>query len=228
MIVHGNEVTTNISEEADVCVVGSGAGGAVVAKELAEAGFSVTLLEEGGDFTPDDFTGRPTEMFPLLYRDGGVTFAIGWPLILIPVGRCLGGTTVVNSGTCFRTPDHVLRKWNREFSLASISPEALAPFFERVEGILNVAPAKTEVLGRNNLVFKRGADSLGYRGRPLSRNVKDCEGCGTCATGCMTGAKLDMRMTYVPMAAEQGARIFSHAVVDKIQIRNHRARGAIV
>lgn len=225
MIIHGKDLKANVIEKTEVCVIGSGAGGAVVAKELTEAGFQVTIIEEGGDFTPEDYTGRPIEMFPLLYRDGGLTVALGSPVVIIPLGRCLGGTTVVNSGTCFRCPDSILDRWNRELRLATVNPDSLSPHFARVENILNVSPAAPDTLGSNNLIFKRGAEALGYRGKPLSRNTRNCEGCGICAMGCQIGAKLDMRMTYVPSASEQGAQIYTNALADKIIFRNGHVAG---
>src|SRR6202011_5058010 len=92
--------------EADFCVVGAGAGGAVAAAELAEGGARVVLLEQGPWHDPDAFTARPPQMIGRLYRDGGQTATLGSPPILMPLGRGLGGTTLINSGTCFRTPLH--------------------------------------------------------------------------------------------------------------------------
>ena len=100
---------------ADVCVIGAGAGGAVTAAELAEGGMSVVVLEEGHWHDPDSFTARPPEMLARLYRDGGQTMTLGNPPILLPLGQGLGGTTLINSGTCFRTPPPVLARWEREF-----------------------------------------------------------------------------------------------------------------
>src|ERR1035441_5212221 len=103
--------------DADVCVIGAGAGGAVVAAELAEGGMSVVVLEEGHRHDPDSFTARTPEMLARLYRDGGQIVTLGKPPILLPLGRGLGGTTLINSGTCFRTPAHVLERWQREFGV---------------------------------------------------------------------------------------------------------------
>jgi hypothetical protein len=90
-----------VEERADVCVVGSGAGGAVVAKELAEGGLSVIVLEEGAYFRRADFQCSPWERMQRLYRNRGLTAAFGRSVVPIPLGKCVGGTTVVNSGTCF-------------------------------------------------------------------------------------------------------------------------------
>src|ERR1035438_5500987 len=103
----GRGTAVNETIDADVCVIGAGAGGAVVAAELAEGGARVVVLEQGPHHDPGDFTARPPEMLARLYRDGGQTTTLGTPPILLPLGRGLGGTTLINSGSCFRTPPPV-------------------------------------------------------------------------------------------------------------------------
>ena len=110
-------------ENADVVVVGSGAGGAVAAKELAESGLKVIVLEEGEHFDRRDFTGSPPERLRRFYRGNGLTFTIGVPTISLPIGRGVGGSTLINSGTCFRTPDFVLDAWGMDRA-------ELEPWFE--------------------------------------------------------------------------------------------------
>jgi choline dehydrogenase-like flavoprotein len=142
---------------ADVCVVGAGAGGAVVAAELAEAGARVVVLEQGPEHDPDLFTARPLQMMARLYRDGGQVATLGNPPIGLPRGRGLGGSTLVNSGTCFRTPPPVLERWRREFGL-ELDEASLRPCFERVEQILSIGEVTPELAGRNAAVMKRGAE----------------------------------------------------------------------
>ncbi|MCA9773117.1 MAG: GMC family oxidoreductase, partial [Myxococcales bacterium] len=126
------DVGHSVRTHADVAIVGSGAGGAVLAKELAERGRSVVVLEEGGHYTARDFTSRTYDMMRLLYRDMGVTGSLGQPAIPIAVGRCVGGSTVVNGGTCWRTPDRVLERWAMEHGLGDAGPADMKPYFERV------------------------------------------------------------------------------------------------
>src|SRR5258708_35927847 len=103
-------------DTADVVVVGSGAGGAVAAKELAEAGLKVIVLEEGEHFDRRDFTGSPPERLRRFYRGNGLTFTIGVPTISLPIGRGVGGATLVQSGTRFRGPGLGLCPWGPERS----------------------------------------------------------------------------------------------------------------
>src|SRR4029453_15979821 len=157
-----------------------GAGGAVVAKELAEAGLSVAMLEEGAYHTTDDYTGRPRDMSLELYRDGGQIATVGMPPILLPLGRTLGGTSHVNSATCFRTPPPVLELWRERFGLEELTEEALDPYLRRVEREVNVVQTPAEIAGKNAEVVKRGADKVGYSGGWHHRNVRGCIGSGIC------------------------------------------------
>lgn len=211
---------------ADVCVVGAGAGGAVVAAELAEGGARVVLLEQGPRHDPGSFTAHPPQMLARLYRDGGQTVTLGNPPILLPLGRGIGGTTLVNSGTCFRTPRHVLDRWAGEFGLEQLAdPARLDPAFARVEQALSIAEVTPELAGRNAAVARRGAEALGWSHGFLRRNARGCVGSGVCAFGCPTGAKQDVGSVYVPRAQAAGARVLAGADVRRIVVGGGRARG---
>ena len=202
---------------ADVCVIGAGAGGAVVAAELAEGGMEVVVLEEGHWHDPDRFTARPPEMLARLYRDGGQTMTLGAPPILLPLGSGLGGTTLINSGTCFRTPPRVLERWAREFGL-EVDERSLRPCFERVERALSVSEVTPELAGGNAAVARRGAEQLGWSHGYLRRNARGCVGSGVCAFGCPTSAKQHTGITYIPRAKRAGARIVTGAHVERVLV----------
>lgn len=212
--------------EADFCVVGAGAGGAVAAAELAEGGARVILLEQGPWHDPDTFTARPPQMLGRLYRDGGQTATLGSPPIVMPLGRGLGGTTLVNSGTCFRTPRRVLERWAREFGL-EVDEDSLAPCFERVERALSVATVTPELAGANAGVARRGAERLGWSHGYLRRNARGCVGSGVCAFGCPTSAKQHTGITYIPRAEAAGAQIVTGADVREVLVEGDRARGVL-
>src|SRR6202049_3023234 len=211
-------------DSVDVVIVGSGAGGAVAAKALAEAGLKVVVLEEGEHFDRRDFTGAPPERLRRFYRGNGLTFTIGVPTISLPIGRGIGGSTLINSGTCFRTPDCVLDAWG-------IDGAGLEPFFEEVEETLHVGPVSEDIMGANGEVMDRGRRELGYSGGPIRRHGDGCHGSGVCAFGCPLDAKLGMHVTYLPLAARSGARIMSGCRVDYIVVENGSAvgvRGSII
>jgi choline dehydrogenase-like flavoprotein len=212
--------------EAEVVVVGSGAGGAAVAAELAEQGVAVVLLEEGDYFRRNDFTGRPMEMLRMLYRSNGLTGTVGNCFIPVPLGRCVGGTTTINSGTCYRIPERVLRKWRLEYGLADLTPEALAPHYDKVEGIIGAELADPKMVGGIGEVVARGCDRLGYRQHgPLMRNAPDCDGSSLCCFGCPTDAKRSTNVSYVPLALRYGANLFYNASVEQILVERGRVVG---
>jgi choline dehydrogenase-like flavoprotein len=213
-----------IGYEADVCVIGAGAGGAVVAAELAEGGARVVVLEQGPWHDPDGFTARPPQMLARLYREAGQTLTVGTPPIVLPLGSGLGGTTLVNSGTCFRTPAHVLEHWRRDFGL-ELDSETLDRCFARVEHALSVSEVTPELAGRNAAVSLRGAQRLGWSHGYLRRNARGCVGSGVCAFGCPTSAKQHTGITYVPRAEKAGAQILTGATVHKLDVRGGRVHG---
>ena len=211
----------------DVCVIGTGAGGAPVAKELAEGGMRVVMLESGERLTTDDFNARPRDMTARLYRDAAQTTTVGNVPIILPLGNTVGGTTTVNSGTCFRTPAPVLEMWRDRFGLEQLTPEELDPYFRRVERILNVSQVPPEIAGNNALVVKRGADALGWSGDFIYRNVRGCVGSGVCTFGCPTSAKQSTNLSYVPRAWDAGATTYTETRAKRIETSNGRATAVL-
>lgn len=224
----GDQLGGDLAVECDVVVVGTGAGGAVVGRELAEAGLAVVFVEEGHYFDRTQFNGRAFPMQQKLYRRGGSTFSVGNVGIPIPLGQTVGGSTTVNSGTCYRTPDRVLHAWQRELGLSELGPEQLAPYFDRVESVLGVDHAKAELLGGNGRVIARGCDALGFKQHgPLRRNAPDCDGQGVCCFGCPTDAKRSTNVSYIPLALRAGAEVFSATKMTRIIVEGGRARGIV-
>jgi choline dehydrogenase-like flavoprotein len=211
--------------DADVCIVGAGAGGAVAAAELAEGGAKVVVLEQGPHHDADRFSARPVEMMTALYRDGGQGVTLGTPPILLPLGRGIGGTTLVNSGTCFRTPPAVLERWQHEYGLHELTVQELDPCFARVERALSVAEVTPELAGANAAVARRGAEALGWSHGYLRRNARGCVGSGVCAFGCPTSAKQHTGITYVPRARAAGAEILTGVEVRRVLVGGGRALG---
>ncbi len=213
--------------EIDVVVVGTGAGGAPVAKALAARGHAVVMIEEGAYFTRADFSGRPLDRQSRMYRDHGLTVSVGNTVIPVPLGRTVGGTTTINSGTCYRTPESVLRRWQLELGLHELRPGSLDPYFERVEKAIEVEPARPETLGGVARVIARGCEALGYEHAPLQRNAPGCDAQGVCCFGCPTDAKRSTNVSYVPQALAHGAMVYCNARVTRVIIEAGRAVGVV-
>lgn len=194
----------------EVAIIGSGAGGAVVAKELAERGRDVVVLEEGEYYDRTRFNRRPLEMTALLYRDLGTTTALGRVGIPVPLSRCVGGTTTINSGTCFRIPEEALARFRAAGDL-SLTAEELRPHYERVEKFIDVTAVPEELLGENARLVAAGARTLGLHPAPLLRNFRNCRGSGVCVAGCPTDAKRSANVTWIPAALAAGARLVTGA-----------------
>ncbi len=224
-VLCGRDVHEDLNLEAEVVVVGTGAGGAVVAAELAEKGNAVVMIEEGEYHPRSDFSGRPFEMQKLLYRNSGFIATAGNTTIILPVGRCVGGTTTINSGTCFATPNRELRRWRENFGLTDFTPAHMKPYFDRVFNVYQVTTADMKYVGKNGEVVARGAEKLGYSHGPLPRNAPDCDGQGVCAFGCPTDAKRSTNVSYVPRACEASAYLVTGTEVDKVIVQNGEVKG---
>jgi hypothetical protein len=209
----------------DFVVVGSGAGGAMAARTLARKGASVVVVEEGRRHSVEEFrSGHPLERFGALYRDGGATAAIGRPPVMLPIGMGVGGTTLVNSGTCYRTPEAVLLRWRDVAGLGLADPDRFGGYLNEVWETLQVAPVPQAVMGRNGQLALQGAGALGWRARPLDRNAPGCGGCCQCAIGCPRNAKFGVHLNALPQACAAGARIVCEARVQRVSSNDVVAR----
>ncbi len=223
MIAKLAERNGDLVERADVCVIGSGAGGAVAAAELAAAGRSVVLLEQGHHWTAADFTQREDEMLPRLFEEAGMRQTVDGAVTILQ-GRAVGGSTVHNLCYAFRTPDPILRLWREEHGLAELGPEALAPSFARVEKHLRVKQIREDEVNALNRLVRQGCEKLGYSGFVARHNREGCVKAGYCLLGCTYGAKQSMLVTYVPRADAAGARIYANARVERIEAEGGRVR----
>lgn len=219
----GDTVPPSDREECDVVIVGSGAGGAAAAATLAEAGVDVIVLEAGGSYTHETYPRDPLDAIASLYRDAGLTVAEGRPPIPVPVAKTVGGTTVINSGTCFRAPGNVLRRWEAEHGVDWAGD--LAADYAESEEFLHVRPVDTARMGRNGQLTAEGAAVLGVSAGPISRNAGRCVQCSSCPFGCEIDAKRSMNVSYLPRAVAAGARIRAHVEVGRVVTRDGTAVG---
>jgi choline dehydrogenase-like flavoprotein len=205
-LVRGAEIASDLALDADVCIVGSGPGGAVTAWTLANAGAKVILLEEGSSKTRKDFKMREDVAYPELYQEHG-NRATDDLSIAILQGRGVGGGTLVNWTTSFRTPEATLAHWRDRFGLAELTPAALAPHFDEVEKRVSIHRIELDEVNENNRVLWDGAKKLGIGVELLRRNTNGCIHSGYCGMGCPVNAKQAMFLTYLPDAADEGARL---------------------
>ncbi|RMF11665.1 MAG: GMC family oxidoreductase [Candidatus Dadabacteria bacterium] len=210
----GAKLTRNHRVRCDVVIVGTGAGGAVFAAEAAKAGLDVVMLEEGGYYTGKDLSGDAKFSFDHLYRDGGLTATLGRPPIPVPVGCCVGGTTMVNSGTCYRTPDFVLQRWEREFGLEGATE--LDNDYAAIEQDLSIKPVPDALYGPQHQRVEDAIKELGWAGSRIPRNEDGCISTGTCAMGCPSDGKTSMAVSKVPEALAAGATLWTRAPVRRI------------
>lgn len=216
----------NKSDQAQVLIVGSGAGGAVTALELATAGMDVLVLEEGGRYGLDEYGASPLETMEKLYRRRGMTPILGPVSIGYVEGCCVGGSTEINSGFWQRTPDEVLLGWKSRYDLADASPDELEPHFEWAEKLLSVGLLKGD-WPASTKVFKKGVDAMGWSAKEIPRTALNCAQANVCPSGCPTGAKKGMTQSLIPLAEKAGARIKSNCRVKSILTNGKKIVGVI-
>lgn len=204
--------------EADVAIVGAGAGGSAAAAALVERGLTVVVLEEGSHWEPAQFRPGAVWAFRNLYQGRGTRAAHGNGVLVLPGGRGVGGSTLINSAIAFRTPAPVLHRWRDESGCARFTEAWMATCFERIEDTLGVSVNPPAVQRDNNRIFKLGADRLGLKGDWLPRAAPGCVGCGSCQQGCEVGAKRSADRTFLAEAlASSGCGVYADCRVDGVE-----------
>ena len=138
-VIDASRMTKDLVLEADVVIVGTGAGGGVSAEILSAAGLSVLMLEEGPLKSTHDFHMREAEAYPQLYQESASRKTLDKAITILQ-GRCVGGSTTVNWTSSFRTPAATLEYWRREFGLGELAGDGLVPWFEMMERRLSISP----------------------------------------------------------------------------------------
>lgn len=210
----------------DVVIVGSGAGGGCSAAILAQAGLDVIVLEKGGYQAPRDFHQREADAMRDMYLYAGtLTTADGG--IRIFAGSTLGGGTVINWTSSWKTPEPVLKEWAEVSGIRAFADGEIQESLDVVCDRLNVNLDSSAALKRDQLL-EDGLKRLGWHVDSFPRNVKGCtqdEACGFCTFGCRIGAKRSSLNTYLEDAASHGARMIVGADVRAVTISDGRATG---
>jgi len=219
-ITDAGKLDKNITVEADVIIIGTGAGGGVSAEVLSQAGLKVVMIEEGGLYTSDDFNMDELEAYGTLYQEGAAR-ATKDGAISIFQGRAVGGTTVVNWTSSFRTPDPTLNHWGQHHGVKGFSPSEMAPYFEQMEKRLNVAKWAMPP-NANNDILKQGCQAHDWSWAVIPRNVSGCWDLGYCGVGCPTNAKQSMLVTTVPEALKNGAQLYYRCSAERLIFSEHK------
>ena len=218
------DLTRDTEVSADVCVVGSGAGGAVLSEQLVSRGLRVVMLEEGGYHTRAEFNMRESWAYPALYQEMG-NRATDDQSVLILQGRSVGGGTTVNWCTSFRTPERVLDRWASDYGVQGLTTAALTPHWEVLERRLHISEWPREGMNRNNHVLWVGCEKLGFSRGLIRRNVNNCADLGKCGLGCPIDAKQSMLVTLIPDAVERGMDVYANASARRLIVEGRRVRG---
>jgi choline dehydrogenase-like flavoprotein len=218
-------ISQDTTLEADVVVIGSGAGGGVVAGELARTGKHVIVLEKGGYNYEGNFTWQEAQAMPELFLKRGALSTKDLGVIML-AGGTLGGGTVVNWMTSFRTPDDVLAEWDQRSGLKEcFTSSQLQQSFAAVEQRIRVNTENSQHNQQNQVLFD-GATALGYHAGVIPRNAVGCEQrCGFCNLGCRYGCSQSTLKTYLQDAYGHGTRIIVNCSADKVLLENGQAVG---
>jgi choline dehydrogenase-like flavoprotein len=206
-------------------VIGSGAGGAVSAAELARAGLDVLVLEEGYRHELSDYGEPAPDAMRRLYRRRGMTPVLGKVPIGYVEGACVGGSTEINSGFWHRAPPEALHRWRAQYDF-DVSEGELSPHFDWAAKELGVTTSERP-WPRSTQLFAHGIEAMGWSYQEVPRTAPGCRHTNLCASGCPTGAKRGMSRSIIPLAEARGARVVSGARVTRLLTRGHRVIGVI-
>lgn len=217
----------NITLDADVCVVGSGAGGAVIASRLSGQGRRVIVLEAGGHYTSVDFHQLELWSYQHLWYRGGATPTADGNVTLL-AGGSLGGGTEINWMNCVRTPDLVRKDWTQQYGLEDVNSPAFDRYLDNVEAHIS-SNSVTAYYNSQNLRMKEGCERLGYLSKQTHVNwyppTFQPLMAGYTGFGDQTGSKQTARRTFLVDAYLQGAKIIVHCHADRILVERGRAAG---
>lgn len=219
----GSQLEQDLTLEADVAIIGSGAGGGTTAEILSAAGYKVLLIEEGPLKTSSDFKMLEDQAYASLYQEGIGRMSKDGAITILQ-GRAVGGTTLINWTSSFRTPEPTLEHWAKEHQVKGHSPAEMAPWFEKMEQRLGIAPWIMPP-NANNDVIKKGCERLGYGWHVIPRNVRGCWNLGYCGMGCPTNAKQSMLVTTIPATLENGGELLYLARAERLLIKDDKVSG---
>lgn len=218
--IDASTLTEDQQFEADVVIIGTGAGGGMAAEILTQAGLSVIMLEHGALWSSSDFRQQERWAYPHLYQDGAGRKTKDQAIAILQ-GRTVGGSTTVNWTTSIRTPKATLDYWHSEFGLDFSAENSLDPYFAKAAGRLDISTWQVPP-NPNNAALKRGCENLGWQYTVIERNVHGCANLGYCGMGCPLNAKQSMLVTTIPTALAGGALLISKVSARQFQLKGDK------
>jgi choline dehydrogenase-like flavoprotein len=207
-------------EQVDVCVIGSGAGGSIIAYEAAKRGLSTLIVERGPYVRGKEMNHNEFDMLTRLYKDSALQFTTSLDLF-ISQGSCVGGSTVLANGVILRPDPAVLESWK---NLGAVFDTAeLEVSYDRTEKAIGAVDPNPKNVCSTTRLFMEGAHKLGLSPKWMKKALGACVGCGHCNIGCMYDHKRSALTTYIPWAEEKGARVLADTTVQRIQHKGGRA-----
>lgn len=223
-IFEWTDLTESQTVQTDVCVIGSGCGGATVAKKLAEQGHDVIILERGGYYPESQFDQDEINMNAKLSADRSLRSSADGGTLLLS-GQNVGGASVHYWADSYRTPQDRLALWADEYGLRGHDRETLEPAWEELTHTLNVHPAGEDYHNRMNQLLREGASRLGWEGHPVPQARKGCVKSGHCMQGCLYQAKQSQLVTHIPQAIAHGARVYADVEAGQLSFNGDKVTG---
>lgn len=216
-----------IEIDAEIAVVGLGAGGSMAFRDLARMGRDVVGLEMGAYLEAGDMEQLEDRMLPQLYQESGARTTEDFAVTVLQ-GKGVGGSTVHNTNLCKRLPEAIREQWADQFGLDWAVSDQFREDFEAVEDLLGVQRVPDERVNANNRVLERGLQATGWEGGRLrhNRDHADCQQSGFCELGCPNNGKQNAAKVLIPEGLQNGGRIWSHARIETITTDGDRATGA--
>ena len=200
--------------ECDYLIIGSGAGGSVMAAELAERNCRIIIAEKADYAPPSEYGNSEFEGMAKHFEDGG-TLATSDLGVSILAGSSVGGGTAVNWMTCLDPPEPVLKDWADQFGFSDVLDERFQTSLKAVRKRLNVSTEHSQHNQQNQKLLE-GCQQLGFKTQQIHRNAKGCGDCGYCGFGCRAGAKQDTRQTFLADAMRLGAELLPSCTIERI------------
>ena len=224
MIFDCTTLPTPLTLHADLCIIGSGAGGSMVALEAAQAGLKVVVLEAGSFLTPSGMSQLEDDMFPKLFWESGGRTNTDHN-IHIYQGRGIGGSTLHNLNLIKRIPNPILDDWIKTRQLKELQHEDWDRLYSEVEQLLEVSDVPESMINLHNKLLKTGNENLGWKGGFMKHNRTGCIGSGFCEVGCAYDAKNNACKVLVPGAVKAGAEFFTHCQASRVVHKNGKVTG---